>query len=75
MRAKKSDRFVGFLYARAMRESGVDVEYKNYEGGFHAMLNLHHILPLAQEMLDDAVVFIHKHTGASLIVTVPPMSR
>jgi acetyl esterase/lipase len=48
----------GVLYAQRMREAGVTVEWKHYENGFHAMLNFHNELYIAQESLTDVVNWV-----------------
>ncbi|CAJ0936454.1 unnamed protein product, partial [Mesorhabditis belari] len=50
----------GVLYAKRMREAGVPVEWKHYDHGFHAMLNFHNELFIAQEALSDIVSWVKR---------------
>jgi len=49
----------GYLYAAALREHNTSVSYHHYDGGFHAMLNFHKEVPLAQQLLDDIRQYVH----------------
>ena len=43
-----------------MREAGVPVEWKHYDHGFHAMLNFHNEMFIAQEALSDVVNWVNR---------------
>lgn len=45
----------GVLYAQRLRQAKVPTTWKHYEYGFHAMLNFHNELYIAQESLKDIV--------------------
>ncbi|KAK6032046.1 hydrolase, alpha/beta domain protein, partial [Ostertagia ostertagi] len=45
----------GILYAKRLKEAGVKTEARNYENGFHAMLNFHHEIDEAANSLKDIV--------------------
>ncbi|CAB3399667.1 unnamed protein product [Caenorhabditis bovis] len=48
----------GIIYAQRLKDAGVQVDARNYENGFHAMLNLHKEVEEAQKCVDDIVNWI-----------------
>lgn len=50
----------GVLYAKRMYEAGTVVEWKHYDNGFHAMLNFHNELYIAQEALRDIATWVER---------------
>ncbi|PIO62937.1 hypothetical protein TELCIR_15483 [Teladorsagia circumcincta] len=47
----------GILYAKRLKDAGVKTEARNYENGFHAMLNFHHEIDEASNSLKDIVAW------------------
>lgn len=45
----------GIMYARRLEDAGVPVHFRNYENGFHAMLNFHREVSEASDSLEDIV--------------------
>ncbi len=51
----------GFLYGKRLREHGVDVTWKHYQHGFHAILNVHTEIELGRTMLKDMARYVHEN--------------
>ncbi|VDL69250.1 unnamed protein product [Nippostrongylus brasiliensis] len=47
----------GLMYAERLKAAGVRTDARNYENGFHAMLNFHHEIEEAADSLNDIVVW------------------
>ncbi|KAK5985238.1 TRansport of membrane to Cell Surface [Trichostrongylus colubriformis] len=47
----------GMLYAKRLRDAGVKTESRNYDNGFHAMLNFHHEIDEASQSMIDIVIW------------------
>lgn len=47
----------GIMYAKRLKAAGVKTDARNYENGFHAMLNFHHEIEEASESLNDIVAW------------------
>ncbi len=54
----------GREYAIKMKEAGIDVVYREYEGMIHAFMNFYPFLDTAREAIDDVDEFIDNVTGA-----------
>lgn len=50
----------GIVYANRLKTAGVNTEARNYENGFHAMLNFHNEIEEASESLNDIVFWTRK---------------
>lgn len=48
----------GYWYMRRLQKAGVDVRWKHYRKAFHAIINLHAELDLAERMLNDVIDFL-----------------
>ncbi len=57
VRVRCDTTIAGYLYARALEEHGIKVDYRHYDGAFHALLNFHTHIPVAQTIIDDAVEY------------------
>lgn len=53
-------RDVGKEYAEKLKENGVEVEYKNYEGLIHGYANFHTFVKEAEEALEEAAERLRK---------------
>lgn len=51
----------GFWYSKRLKDNGVEVEHRHYDRGFHAMLNFHTEVELAQQAVTEVVDFINRN--------------
>jgi acetyl esterase/lipase len=51
----------GYWYAERLRNSGVPVEWKHYESGFHALMNFHTEIDLGRQLIEDVARFLHEN--------------
>jgi acetyl esterase len=56
-------RDIGKNYADALKEAGVSVLYKNYEGLIHGFMNFHTDVPAAQIAFEEAIQVLADHFG------------
>lgn len=53
----------GAAYAKRLRESGVVVEYKCYEGGIHAIFNFAGVIDLGKQLIEDCAAAVRTGLG------------
>jgi len=51
----------GVWYAKRLREQGVDVTWKHYDGGFHGLIQFHTEVELASTVLSDVIRFVREN--------------